>query len=141
MHRFWRQTHRLQAQDPGVAAHGAFCRSLEAAVTYDQVNDVNQACWENLARRFQLHEERYRIKLLEAERGGQKGGNAMDADEASIFLGTTHGAKGSAAVCPQLMDHVANTMREEASVMKERRKAHEERALLKKQQKGESKGE
>ena len=85
---------------------------------------------------FQLHEERYRLKLLDAERGAGKAAG-LDVDEASIFLGTSKGAHGSACVSPVLLEHVANTLKEEAAIMKERRKAQEEHLAMKKQKPGE----
>ena len=84
---------------------------------------------------FQLHEERCRLRLLEAERGaGRPGG--MDVDEANIFLGASPSGRGTAAICPELLSHVSEKLKSEAAIMKERRKAHEERELLKKAQKG-----
>ena len=76
-----------------------------------------------------MHEEKHRLKLLETERGAGKVGG-LDADEATLFLGTSS-ARGSAAVSPTLLEFVSEQLKSEASIMKERRKAAEERALIK----------
>ena len=84
-HRFWRQMLKLQATDPGVLEHEGFCRALEAAVCYDQKVVGESAAWEILGRRFQLHEEKYRLRFLDAERGAGKQ-SGLDVDEANIFM-------------------------------------------------------
>jgi hypothetical protein len=49
-------------------------------------------------------------------------------DESAFFLGT-HREFGDTMVCPELLDFVAKEVEREASVMKQVRKAREERAL------------
>jgi len=132
-HRNWRHMLKLQITDPGVSEHEVFCRALECLVCYDQLNVAELGAIEILARRFQLHEERYRLKLIDAERGAGKTG--VDFDDAAIFMGHSR-ERGVAAICPALLDHVAEQAKQEAAVLKERRKAHEERELSRKKEKG-----
>ena len=49
-------------------------------------------------------------------------------EEQSLFMGATAGHAGT-LVCPALKTWIAGEMAREASVLKERRKAREERAL------------
>ena len=65
---------------------------------------------EILARRFQLHEERNRLELIDTERGAGKTG--IDYDDSIIFIGGNRD-RGRAAMCPALLDPL-----EEASIRK-----------------------
>jgi hypothetical protein len=131
-HKNWRHILKLQITDPGVSEHEIFCRVLECSICYDQLNVSELGGIEILARRFQLHEERYRLKLIDAERGAGKTG--IDYDDAIIFMGGSRD-RGCAAICPALLDHVAEQAKQEAAILKERRKAHEERELSRKSNK------
>ena len=133
-HRNWQHLLKLQITDPGVAEHEVFCRVLESAICFDQLNVSELACFEILGRRFQLHEEKYRLKLVEAERGAFRG-SGVDVDEVALFMGYSRD-RGVACVCPLLLDHVSDQSRQEAAVLKERRKAHEERQLLRQSKPG-----
>ena len=73
-----------------------------------------------------LREEFYSASLRAAESGDDTAGDWLD--ERRVFLGAPR-AQGQALVSPELETHVASRLREEAEVLKERRKAREERHL------------
>ena len=48
--------------------------------------------------------------------------------DSNFYLGTTS-TRGAVCICPALQDWISDELRREASIMKERRKAREEREL------------
>ena len=124
-HHWWRHLLRLGPAEFGVAEHETIMRVLETAATYDQLRISECASFELLSRRLQLIEERYAKLLSEAETGK----DLEDRDyEAALFMGASR-PNGSALICPALTEFIATRLREEASVLKERRKGREERQL------------
>ena len=121
-HTTWRSLCRLQATDAGVAEHETLCRALEALGSYDQINVCNSAAAEVLVRKLQVIEEKHRDRLL------QNTGGAVD-DDVHLFLGTEAGTRGGACVCPALQGWIAEELARESAILKERRKAREERQL------------
>ena len=83
-HKNWKHLLKLQITDPGVQEHEIFTRDLETMVCYDQMNVSDLAAIEILARRFQVHEERYRLKL----RGGPPKGQHLIAMTSRCSWGT-----------------------------------------------------
>ena len=67
-----------------------------------------------------MQEERYSDRVSVAQSG---------SEEAAIFGGL--GARGNLCICPDLKAHVAEELKSITAVNKERRKAREERALVK----------
>ena len=124
-HFWWRQLMRLGPSDYGVSEHESISRALENFLCYDQLNLGDLAGAECLARRYQLLEESYSRRLLESEGGGVDDGHQH---EHALFLGSER-SRGRALVSPQLEEWIAERLREEAAVMKERRKGREERQL------------
>ncbi|CAK0906122.1 unnamed protein product [Prorocentrum cordatum] len=93
---------------------------LQELTTYDQLNAGELVVVEILCRRYQLWEELYASSLREAEAGQDA---APWLDERSIFLGQDR-SRGSALVCPALESWVAEKLREESAILKERRLRH-----------------
>jgi hypothetical protein len=124
-HYWWRSVLRLTASDNGVDDHCFLSDVIETAVCCDQLNVSELQCFEKIARRLQLWEEVYSVKLRKAE-----GGEEVDGwlDERAIFLGQGK-SRGHALVCPLLEAWVAKELEKESAVLKERRKAREERQL------------
>jgi hypothetical protein len=124
-HYWWRSVLRLTASDSGVDDHCFLSDVIETAVCFDQLNVSELQCFEKIARRLQLWEEVYSVKLRKAE-----GGEEVDGwlDERAIFLGQGK-SRGHALVCPLLEAWVAKELEKESAVLKERRKAREERQL------------
>ncbi len=87
---------------------------------YDQLNMFNNGAAEIVARQLQLIEEKYKEKLLTAH--GDAG------EDSHLFMGT-RGTRGGLCVCPDLQAWIAGELQKESAVLKERRKAREERTL------------
>lgn len=118
---------------------------LELAGGYDGLDVVNLACVELLLRQAQLVEFSYSERGpappppakdsdgKEKPKGSGKGKNDKVGiyDESFIFLGS-HKEYGTVMVAPDLLDYVSREVEREASVMKQVRKAREERALARK---------
>lgn len=124
-HQWWRSLLKLAPTDPAVAEHEGLSRAFEALLTFDQVNASELASAEVLSRRLQLIEEHYGRQLLEAEAGADGGDRAF---ENSLFLGGDR-SRGRALVSPALEEWIADKLKQEAAIMKERRKGREERQL------------
>ena len=120
----------------GVAAHEAGCRTLEHAGCFDQAELCNLASVETLVRRLQLIEYYYyeAARREEAGRQQQQGkGKKIGAtiEESAVFSGQNRDY-GECMVAPSLIDHVAKEVERDAAIMKQIRKAREERALQRK---------
>lgn len=111
---------RLGAGDPVALAHESYSRPIQHMVCYDQLDITNIAAAELAIRQLQLLEERQ----LHAAAGG----DSAAAEEQNLFLGSAAG-HGAVVISPQLKPWISTEMAREASVLKERPKAREERAL------------
>jgi len=125
-HFWWRQVLGLQSGDVGVDDHYFLSELVELALCYDQLNAGTSATLEAISRRYQLHEEINSEALKFADAGE---GNYEWAEERRLFLGAPQ-SRASALVMPALKEHISSEVAKEAAIMKERRKAREERALL-----------
>jgi len=133
-HFWWRQVLGLQAGDVGVDDHFFLSELFELAMCYDQVNAGTSAVLEAISRRYQLHEEINSEALKVADAGE---GNSEWAEERRLFLGAPQ-SRASALIMPALKEHIAAEVAKEAAIMKERRKAREERLLLTPQSAGDA---
>ena len=124
-HFWWRSVQQLGASDVGVDDHYFLSELFELACTIDQLNIGELVVFEVIARRFQLWEEVYAASLREAEAGSEA---APWLDERQIFLGHDR-SRGHALVCPALETWVADRLKDESAILKERRKGREERLL------------
>ena len=119
------------ATDGGVQMHDAACQMLEIMVCYDQLNAANLGCAELVARQLQLTEERWRERFTGPD-------NADSESNLHLFLGGA--TRGNLCISPALQEWISDELRKESSVAKERRKAREERALVKPKAAGGQKG-
>ena len=101
---------------------------LDAALCYDGLIIVQLSCMELASRRYQYWEQHYQESLRAGEQGSSPG-KAWQASETGLFLGQEH-STAIALVCPALAEHVSSRLKDEASILKERRKAREERHLV-----------
>jgi hypothetical protein len=108
--------------DAGVAAndrvrheHTFIMDFLKWAICYDQLDVSSLACSEIASRRVQLLEEAYSVNP-----------KAPRFDGSHHFQGL---GKRNLAVMPELASHVADSLKTEAAISKERRKAREEASL------------
>ena len=112
-------------------------RLLEQAGCYDVMDVTNLASFEILMRRLQLIEYTYSEKgpaPPSKEDKGKGKGKSMHVglyDESQIFMGS-HKEFGDIMVAPDLLEYVSKEVEKEAAVMKQVRKAREERAALSK---------
>ena len=141
-HRWWRATHVLQLGDWGVGAHSEHLSAIEKMGCYDALDVVNLAGAEVMFRQLQLIEYAYaRDSPLCDAKGDSKGERerkrqrkTMDTDaimrqEAAVFAGA-HRDTGDLMCSPDLLEYVGKEIEKDASVMKQVRKAREERRLL-----------
>ena len=113
--------------------HEAALKILDLAGTYDGLDIPNSAGLEHLMRRAQLIEFTYSDRSpatptsSTAGRGDKKGSTGA-SDESNIFLGQSRW-HGDVMICPELLDYVSKKTEKEASVMKQAKKAREERDM------------
>ena len=93
-------------------------RMFHLAVTFDQLNVGELACFELLARRCQMAEWRHRDRLI-----AKQNGDELLEDE-FLYMGTGE-TRGLLCVTPQLSQHISDELHKEATVMKEKRKLRE----------------
>ena len=126
-----RTTAKLNADSWGVQEHEQAMRYLELAAQYDQLDCRSVAVVEAICRRAQTIEWCYHEKLREAESSASSG-QKLSIEEATAFAGTSR-AGDLLMVCPQLLDHVKSVVEKDAVIMKNLRKAREEREARRKQ--------
>ena len=117
-HQTWKSNGKLNDSDPVMLHHEAQCRFLGTAACYDQLDLCTIACGELVCRQRQIGEE----KLADRFEDGK--------DQLSDYYqmaGATH--RSQLCICPALKEWCAEEARKETAVLKERRKAREERAL------------
>jgi hypothetical protein len=127
-HHWWRSALSLSVNDEGVEEHAFISEVLETALCFDALNVSELACFEQMARRYQLWEHFYGDALKVADQRSS-GHQALEGEERGIFLGQER-SRALALICPSLELHVSEQLRNRASILKERRKAREERVLV-----------
>ena len=123
-HAKWKSDLKLQSTDPGVETHDTLCRIFQYGTCYDQLNLGNLVIAETMMRELMFVEEKHRDRITG---GGKEGGGSVS--EKALFTG--HEQRVNLCIFPELVAYIGDEMRKEALIMKERRKAREERALLK----------
>ena len=111
---------KLQANDPFVIVHDNMLKLLDIMVTYDQLAVTALASAEYIVRQIQMVEERYKDKVF-----GHAG--EQHTLETNLFSGAMH--RSGLCICPALSEWIATELRGESAILKERRKAWEERTL------------
>ena len=131
-HRTFKTNYRVGKGDWGIDIHELGMRAANHAVVYDGLDISNLASFEDLFRQVQLVEYVYYQEADNSKGKGQgKGNRDVMPEEAAVFAGT-HRDYGEAMVCPELLDYVSKEVERDASIMKQVRKAREEKKLLKK---------
>ena len=118
-HAMWRANGRLQESDPWVLQHEALCRILETSGSYDQLDLCANASSEILCRQIQICEDQLSHKFEEV------GGNVT----AEYHLMSGAQQRSQLCICPALKSWLAGEIAKDSAILKERRKAREERAL------------
>ena len=132
-HMKWRLRHKLHPADWGVVQHQMALKSIALAGCNDQLDLPNCAFAEHLLREAQMIEYYYRTQEREADEAHKKEKQraGMPMVEMELFLG---GAKSSydSMIMPDLVEHVSRALERDSAIMKQSRKAREERALARK---------
>ena len=121
----FKQNAGLQHHDSGVPVHESAMRTIEIALTYDQLQASELACLEIVVRQAQLVELKYRDKVLGNQTGRE---TTMLEQDDHLYLGTGR-TRGLLMIDPKLEEYVAGELQREAAAAKERRKMREERGL------------
>jgi hypothetical protein len=120
-HTKWKGLARLQETDAGVNLHESSCRVLEIACCYDQLQVGALASMELICRQVQMVEERWKDKVL--------GQVPESSSENYLYSGLTN--RGALCIAPELSTWISEQLKSDSAVMKEKRKAREERNLSK----------
>ncbi|CAE8654568.1 unnamed protein product [Polarella glacialis] len=116
-HSTWLEKSKMGKNDRSRHEHEVLARILETAVTYDQYNAPNSAAMERLIRRMMLIETAY------------KDSEVPQYDGSEYFMGEEEMAPDGSMVSPAVKKYTAERLKDEYAVMKEKRKAKEERVL------------
>ncbi|CAK0900111.1 unnamed protein product [Prorocentrum cordatum] len=125
----WLTSMALPDEDEYAKLHETLCRVLDLAVVYDQLQIAEMASFDIVARQLQLLEERvYETrsappsgaapKAKAAARGGAAAGSSS-SPETSYFLGAGV-SKVHLCISPKLPEYIADQMKAEAAISKER---------------------
>ena len=115
-HTKWCLEQKIDKDSAAAVAHDLLGYSIELALCWDQVDASNLACLELISRTYQLVEET---------------AGALQMEGLEHFIGRDSGAglRRGIAVAPLLARHATQRQAEETAIMKEKRKAREEKAL------------
>ena len=140
-HRGWKALLKLQDSSWGVDIHRLALEVLETSGCYDQLNLPNIAGIEKLLREAQFVEWQYAESSKKAGEAGGSGdnkkgkgggkGDVLISGEMQLFTGK-HKEYGNIMISPELLEYVSKEAEKEVNVMKQVRKAREERALARK---------
>ena len=111
----------------GVQGHFQLTQIIKLLLLVDQCDGTNLQAAEAIFRRMQTIEYSYMEKVRDREQSGQSA--RLSLEEQAVFAGTTRGHT-SLMVCPELLEYVRKEVEREASLVKNLRKAREERAAL-----------
>ena len=118
-HSKWKADGRLEANSAAVISHEQFCKVIQTLACYDQLNCANIAAAEMCMRYVMLTEERLKEKFSAA--------SSDLGEEVHLFEGSRN--RANLCISPALSAWIADQLKEETLVLKERRKAREERQL------------
>ena len=134
-HRWWMTNHGLQADVWGATEHENLMKILDRLGRFDGLDLSNLAGAELAFRRLQPIEYFYSDRGPGGGKGSGKNKEKKVDEaykaEAAVFTGT-HREFGDTMVAPELLDYVSKEVEKDASVMKQVRKAREERAAASK---------
>ena len=113
-HTKWLLEQKIGKDAAGAHIHDLLGLSLELAVCYDQVDASNLACLEVVSRAYQLVEET---------------SGSLQVDGLEYYVGRDAGAglRRGIALAPSLAKNAVEGQSKEAAILKERRKARDEK--------------
>ena len=118
----------LSVSSEGVEEHMQVSQMLETALVVDGLDVSNLESFEQNCRRYQLWEQVYGDLLRESESRSTVT-EFLRHDEKALFMGSSF-SRGLALVCPALEKHVSEALHDKSSLLKEQRKARQERMLV-----------
>ena len=139
--------YHLTKDDYGVAHYENIMKMIEHLACWDQVNLPDLVGVELAIRQAQLYEYIYSMEFeAQQSKGSNKDGSEGDGkkkgrgrggglhrfgivDEAAVFTGAAK-EDGRSMICPLLLGHVSKQVERDAGIMKQVRKAREERRAL-----------
>ena len=144
--------YRLSRDDFGVTHYESIMRSIDYLMTWDLLDLPNVVGVEVMLRQAQLYEYMYAMEYEARDSGSSsaapadgepkakakgkpksRGGGGLlkfgFVDEAGVFTGTAR-EDGRMMVAPALLEHVAKQVERDAGILKQIRKAKEERRAL-----------
>ena len=135
-HRWWVSTNGLQTDSWGVQEHEGLMKALDKLARFDGLDLSDLAGVELIFRRLQMIEYFHSEKAPGGGKGSGKNKEKKSEDgtfkaEAAIFTGT-HRDYGDVMIDPNLLEFVSKEVERDAAVMKQMRKAREERAAASK---------
>ena len=127
----WGSETKLPADHKDRIQHAFLAKLVQVGIVYDQLDELNLVTFELIFREMQVIEERHADRVLTNLDGEDEYRLLMSINQTQIM------------VSPALKEFLATELGKEASVLKERRKAREERVLARtpKKPKGLGKGE
>eukprot|EP00971_Amphidinium_carterae_P343480 6483247-Amphidinium_carterae.1 len=120
-HKQWRHENAVDPNDSLCRMHELISDTMEFLICVDQLDGSNLSCAENLVRQAQYIE--HEIKKKAENKGG--------FDPTEYFLGRTTRLIGGAILHPDLVKWVSEKAARDSAILKEERKAREERAAAK----------
>ena len=115
----WALEHKIERTSTAFLMHDLLGLALDLGVCYDQLDVANLGSFEVISRMYQLCEEKM---------------GSLQVEGLEHYLGRdrTGGLKRGVALMPALAKHATDMQCKETEVLKQRRKAREEAAALKK---------
>jgi hypothetical protein len=118
----WRNENKIQATEPDAILHEFLCKLVQTGMCYDQLDLTNNAIFELIFRELQQLEQKHSEKT--AARGDSGATEALS--EHNLMMGLQ---QPTFMMSPELRTWISTELSQEAAVLKERRKAREERTL------------
>jgi len=123
-HSRWLSLSRVAAHEVSATQHEGLCRILQLATTFDQLDLCNVSAMELVCRQLQLLEAKEYEKHMAKQ--SEEVTSALVDNRLYMGVGTS---RGGLCISPKLEEYLSKELAAEASVMKEQRKAREERVL------------
>ena len=127
-HALFKTLCKLQMSDWGVELHETLASILHTAACYDQLDLTNLAWAEMALRSMQSIEFVYQERMIEKETLAS--GSRLTLEERTAFTGAVRPGQ-QLMVCPTLLEHVKKEAERTGGLLKELRKAREEREARK----------
>lgn len=129
-HALWKSNGRLQDTELTVLHNESGFRVLETSLCYDQLNAGSSAALELVCRQIQIAEDKLSHRFEDSN----------SDTHSDYYLMSGAQSRSQLCICPELKTWISGEMQKESAVLKERRKAREERHLANPKKEGGAKG-